>query len=304
MNKKEYEKLLKRIRHKWHGTGLTKYWGPIEPSDARSRQEQIDAIDIQHFEKFYSPPLKETDFLVEEAAIWARNVFESYGLPDRGSYIEYTGKEGEWKVVDYEKVHEFRAKAYEDPDPDAQLNFLLKYHILRSEIEKLYGKDSLIWYANLILDQYASYIEDREELIVDFHGELHEAADPDAFREGTIRNLGHAAYCVAHHYTAALWKFQHEPAALEGYRHQEGRKLGQSIASNERKRIGKRSRVAVVQAVKLLYAENPDFIRNDQKTARKIKSQQLDSLVKPSGGYLGVSAIVKHIHAARKTGQL
>ena len=83
MDENEYRKLLKTVRHKWHGTGLTKHWGPIRPEDARNQQELKDAVEIYIFEKFTQSPLTEIDILVEDAAAWARNVFENYNLYQR-----------------------------------------------------------------------------------------------------------------------------------------------------------------------------------------------------------------------------
>ncbi len=96
----------------------------------------------------------------------------------------------------------------------------------------------------------------------------------------------------------------YEDAIIEGFRMQEGREIGLPAACAARKRQGRRSRRAIVRAAKGLFAEKPSLVHNRSATARHIESQRIDALRKADGTYLGAEAIVKHLRAAQRSGQL
>jgi hypothetical protein len=100
------------------------------------------------------------------------------------------------------------------------------------------------------------------------------------------------------------WIINHEDAVFEGYRQQEARKAGRPLAVHARLRIGRRSRLAVINAAKEIYAKEPRLRRNDSKTAVQIASLKLPHLRKTDGTYLGEQAIIKHLRVARNSDQL
>jgi len=100
------------------------------------------------------------------------------------------------------------------------------------------------------------------------------------------------------------WLVNHEGAVFEGYRQQEAREAGRPLAVDARLRIGRRSRVAVINAAKEIYGKEPRLRRNDSKTAALIASLKLPQLRKTDGTHLGEHAIIKHLRVARNSGQL
>jgi hypothetical protein len=107
--------------------------------------------------------------------------------------------------------------------------------------------------------------------------------------------------CLA---TENHWIELHHDAVVEGYAHIEGREAGRPLALAARIRQGKRTRTAVIRAVRDLYARDPALRRNDSKTANQIVGMHLSGFKKKDGTFLGADAIVKHIRAAREQNRL
>jgi hypothetical protein len=113
-----------------------------------------------------------------------------------------------------------------------------------------------------------------------------------------------AAFILGYLASENWWLVNHEDAVFEGYRQQEAREAGRPLAVDARLRIGRRSRLAVINAAKEIYAKERRLRRNDSKTAALIASLKLAQLRKTDGTYLGEQAIIKHLRAARNSDQL
>jgi hypothetical protein len=89
-----------------------------------------------------------------------------------------------------------------------------------------------------------------------------------------------------------------------GISQEEWREAGHERARDERIRLGKKTRNAIVAAAKRLYADSPGLIRNDMETARQIQRLHLPELEKGQGHQVGHDAIARHLRGARKDGTL
>ena len=92
----------------------------------------------------------------------------------------------------------------------------------------------------------------------------------------------------------------YEDYLYDGMAMSEWREEGLPKARAERLRQGERSRTAILNAAKTLYAKDPTFTRNDMNTARAIQRLHLPELQKGCGQQLGLDAITKHLREARK----
>jgi hypothetical protein len=107
--------------------------------------------------------------------------------------------------------------------------------------------------------------------------------------------------CLA---TENHWIETHSEAVFEGWAHIEGRESGRPLARAARLRQGKRTRKAVIEAASRAYEEDPSLRSNDTRTACRIADMKLDALRKRDGTFLGSEAVIKHLRAARRHGQL
>src|SRR5690242_1902073 len=107
--------------------------------------------------------------------------------------------------------------------------------------------------------------------------------------------------CLA---TENFWIENHEEAIFEGYALIEGREVGRPRALAARRRQGKRTRSAVIQAASQLYNRDPTLRRNDSRAASTISEMRLSSLRKRDGTFLGPDAIIKHLRTARREGKV
>jgi hypothetical protein len=142
--------------------------------------------------------------------------------------------------------------------------------------------------ARLILNRFAA------------NGRLEEILD----QSDNVENDVAAAFLLGWLATENFWRDAHQEAVVEGWAHIEGREAGRPLAVAARLRQGKRSRRAVIEAATILYGADGGLRRNDSKTAAMVAEQRLQSLRKRDGTYLGPDAIVKHLRAARRDGQL
>lgn len=92
----------------------------------------------------------------------------------------------------------------------------------------------------------------------------------------------------------------YEDYLYDGMAMSDWREEGLPKARAERLRQGERSRRAILNAAKTLYAKDATLTRNDMKTARAIRRLQLPELQKGCGQQLGLDAITKHLREARK----
>jgi hypothetical protein len=107
--------------------------------------------------------------------------------------------------------------------------------------------------------------------------------------------------CLA---TENYWIETHSEAVFEGWAHINGRESGRPLARAARLRQGRRTRKAVIEAASQVYEQDPLLRSNDTKTACRIADMKLDALRKRDGTFLGHEAVVKHLRAARRHGQL
>jgi hypothetical protein len=93
-----------------------------------------------------------------------------------------------------------------------------------------------------------------------------------------------------------------EDYIFDGISMAEWRESGLPRAREERLRHGARTRHAVVEAAKKLYAEERLLLRNDSATAKRILALKLPELQKGMGRQVNPDTVTKHLRAARKDG--
>jgi hypothetical protein len=92
----------------------------------------------------------------------------------------------------------------------------------------------------------------------------------------------------------------YEEYMVDGIAMSEWRESGLPKARAERLRQGIRSRNAILEAARALYAKEPALIRNDSETARRILALKLPELQRGNGVQIGFDAITRHLREARK----
>jgi hypothetical protein len=107
--------------------------------------------------------------------------------------------------------------------------------------------------------------------------------------------------CLA---TENFWLQTHLEAITEGYALIEGRTVGRPRAIAARRRQGRRTRTAVIQAATQVYGRDPTLRRNDSRAASAISAMKLPSLRKRDGTFLGTDAIIKHLRIAHREGKV
>jgi hypothetical protein len=92
----------------------------------------------------------------------------------------------------------------------------------------------------------------------------------------------------------------YEEYVYDGIAQSEWREEGLPRAREERLRQGRRTRTAILNAAKELYAKSPELIRNDSETARRILKLKLPDLQKGNGTQIGFDCITRHLREARQ----
>lgn len=153
--------------------------------------------------------------------------------------------------------------------------------------ERLFGIDSREWFQALILQTLMQTREVLEE------------------QQGT-RSPIDLAITLGVYLERFYWKFEHEEAALQGYKLASDRKRGQEIATTERVRAAKKRRDGVIRLARKLLAgpDGSDLSRNDSMLARKIAATECDSLRQENGQPIGFEAIRRRLREARIRGDL
>jgi hypothetical protein len=96
---------------------------------------------------------------------------------------------------------------------------------------------------------------------------------------------------------------EYEDALVEGVCLQEGREVGRAAAARAKAEQTRRTRTAILRAASSAYAADPDLMRNDAATARRIAAMKLKELCR-HGQSIGQEAIVKHLRSLRQQGTL
>ena len=113
--------------------------------------------------------------------------------------------------------------------------------------------------------------------------------------EQAIRTAFELGVATAEHRLMRLFEdYIHDGIAVSEWRDE-----GLPKARAERLRQGKRTRNAILDAAKALYAKNPELVRNDSETARQILKLRLPELQKGNGQQIGFDAITRHLRDAR-----
>jgi hypothetical protein len=71
-------------------------------------------------------------------------------------------------------------------------------------------------------------------------------------------------------------------------------------AREERLRQGAKTRTEIVGAAKRLYQSDPNLIRNDTETARRILELRLPALQRGANQQVSIDAITRHLRASRR----
>jgi hypothetical protein len=169
---------------------------------------------------------------------------------------------------------------------------------LDTTIDEITSKDDFPRFLTDGLSNYRIRTLDRARLIMkrfSVEGKLdYLVANADSIDDDLV-----AAFTLGYLASENWWTINHEDAVFEGYRQREAREAGRPRAVDARRRIGRRSRQAVVNAARKLYEKESRLRRNDSKAAALIAQLKLPELRKHDGTYLGNDAIVKHLRAAR-----
>jgi hypothetical protein len=115
----------------------------------------------------------------------------------------------------------------------------------------------------------------------------------DGIAVRTAFELGYAA--GQHRMMVNYEDYVHDGMAMA-----EWRDAGLPKAREERLRQGARTRAEILKAAKRLYEEDPELVRNDSETARRIIKLRLPGLQKSERQQLGIDAITRHLRGARR----
>lgn len=99
------------------------------------------------------------------------------------------------------------------------------------------------------------------------------------------------------------WKYKHERAALSGYKVEQGLMAGRKEAAAEKKRLGNRSRRAVLKCAEKVLKAQPKLEDNILGLARAVHQHEAAPL-KSDGSQLSVEGIREHLQQLKVSGEL